>query len=95
MGEACLWGGGLGEGASGTPLQSTCTAASDLSHCSLWKLPLLFFRVSKSNVQAPSNPSQRLWPTPASQRCLRQAGAWGRERLERAARAPMGFQKRR
>ena len=27
--------------------------------------------------RAPSNPSQRLWPTPASQPCLRQAGAWG------------------
>ena len=26
---------------------------------------------------ATSNPSQRLWPTPASQPCLRQAGAWG------------------
>ena len=26
---------------------------------------------------AASNPSQRLWPTPASQPCLRQAGAWG------------------
>ena len=26
---------------------------------------------------APANPSQRLWPTPASQPCLRQAGAWG------------------
>ena len=28
-------------------------------------------------LPAPSNPSQRLWPTPASQPCLRQAGAWG------------------
>ena len=26
---------------------------------------------------APANPSQRLWPTPAAQPCLRQAGAWG------------------
>ena len=26
---------------------------------------------------AAANPSQRLWPTPASQPCLRQAGAWG------------------
>ena len=26
---------------------------------------------------APANPFQRLWPTPAAQPCLRQAGAWG------------------
>ena len=26
---------------------------------------------------APANPSQRLWPTPAAQPCLRQAEAWG------------------
>ena len=38
-------------------------------HCSL--------RSPEGDVQAPSNPSQRLWPTPASQPCLRQAGAWG------------------
>ena len=43
-------------------------------------LPLLFLWASESNVRhfgPPSNPSQRLWPTPASQPCLRQAGAWG------------------
>ena len=39
-------------------------------------LPLLFLWASESNVRhfgPPSNPSQRLWPTPASQPCLRQA----------------------
>ena len=43
-------------------------------------LPLLFLWASESNVRhfgPASNPSQRLWPTPASQPCLRQAGAWG------------------
>ena len=43
-------------------------------------LPLLFLWASESNVRhfgPPSNPSQRLWPPPASQPCLRQAGAWG------------------
>ena len=43
-------------------------------------LPFLFLWASESNVRhfgPPSNPSQRLWPTPASQPCLRQAGAWG------------------
>ena len=42
-------------------------------------LPLLFLWASESNVRhfgPASNPSQRLWPTPASQPCLRQAGAW-------------------
>ena len=53
-------------------------------------LPLLFLWASESNVRhfgPPSNPSQRLWPTPASQPCLRQGGSLGREPLERAARA--------
>ena len=52
-------------------------------------LPLLFLWASESNVRhfgPPSNPSQRLWPTPASQPCLRR-GSLGREPLERAARA--------
>ena len=45
-------------------------------------LPLLFLWASESNVRhfgPPSNPSQRLWPTPASQP--------GEGALERAARA--------
>ena len=63
------------EGASGTC--SLWTAALELS---LWNLPprpvLLFCGVPKANIQAPSNPPQRLW-YPAPQPCLRQAGALG------------------
>ena len=36
-----------------------------------------FCTAFKPSSPATSNPSQRLWPTPASQPCLRQAGAWG------------------
>ena len=79
-----------GEGASGTC--SPCTAALELSlrnlpprqpsnpSRQLAGLPLLFLWASESDVRhfgPASNPSQRLWPTPASQPCLRQAGAWG------------------
>ena len=42
-------------------------------------LPLLFLWASESNVRhfgPPSNPSQRLWPTPASQPCLTLLGSW-------------------
>ena len=68
-------------------LAYSCTAALPSSSSrQLAGLPLLFLWASKSDVRhfapplnprAPSNPSQRLWPTPASQPCLRQAGAWG------------------
>ena len=42
-------------------------------------LPLLFLWASESNVRhfgPASNPSQRLWPTPASQPCLTLLGSW-------------------
>ena len=51
--------------------------------CKPFPAPCLLLHRSLANpsqrlpLATPANPSQRLWPTPASQPCLRQAGAWG------------------
>ena len=81
--QAGAWGGSLWNAqpvhCSLEPLEPATSAALK-PFSQLAGLPLLFLWASESDVRhfgPPSNPSQRLWPTPASQPCLRQAGAWG------------------
>ena len=86
-------------------LAYSCTAALPSSSSrQLAGLPLLFLWASKSDVRhfaPPSNPPPRLQTLPSafglllhrSLACVRREP--GERALERAARAPMGFQKRR
>ena len=90
---------------SPAPLAYSCTAALPSSSSrQLAGLPLLFLWASKSDVRhfaPPSNPPPRLQTLPSafglllhrSLACVRREP--GERALERAARAPMGFQKRR
>ena len=87
------------------PLAYSCSAALPSSSSrQLAGLPLLFLWASKSDVRhfaPPSNPPPRLQTLPSafglllhrSLACVRREP--GERALERAARAPMGFQKRR
>ena len=56
------------------PVHCSPSAFGLLLHCNR---SLALLSAAGLPSAAPANPSQRLWPTPAAQPCLRKAGAWG------------------